>query len=228
MLCRSEDRRPSSSTHSLSQTLVESIRDSLSATLVSVSQGRLCSTTFQFLLPIPGSLLSASQESVIWRPRSLKAPWILIVDDSAVSRKLVRRNILRLIPEAEVQPLPPSPSSLSSFLRADRGVLLLQGSHDEPRQIQLREGPCSLSDWSSSSSFCLWSGSSTTCWWTTSLTPRRGPSGRGSSSRQKCASSPNTSPLLVRWPSLPSSLTSPFLLQASPETTTASPCLTSC
>jgi hypothetical protein len=88
-----------------SQTLVESIRDSLSATLVSVSQGRLCSTTFQFLLPIPGSPLGASLESAMWRPRSLRAPWILIVDDSAVSRKLVRRNILRLIPEAEVRPV---------------------------------------------------------------------------------------------------------------------------
>jgi hypothetical protein len=88
---------------------VESIRDSLSATLVSVSQGRLCSTTFQFNLPLPGYPLASPLEATMWKPRSLKAPWILIVDDSAVSRKLVRRNIVKLIPDAEVSSCLSSP-----------------------------------------------------------------------------------------------------------------------
>ena len=94
---------------------MESIRDSLSATLVSVAQGRLCSTTFQFNLPLPGYPLASPLETTLWKPRSLSAPWILIVDDSAVSRKLVRRNIVKLIPDAEVDCLSLDPLFLSSL-----------------------------------------------------------------------------------------------------------------
>lgn len=39
---------------------------------------------------------------ILFAYRSITSPWILIVDVSKVSRKLVRKNVLRILPDAQV------------------------------------------------------------------------------------------------------------------------------
>eukprot|EP00602_Paraphysomonas_sp_CaronLab_P001300 CAMPEP_0185022740 /NCGR_PEP_ID=MMETSP1103-20130426/5437_1 /TAXON_ID=36769 /ORGANISM="Paraphysomonas bandaiensis, Strain Caron Lab Isolate" /LENGTH=623 /DNA_ID=CAMNT_0027554955 /DNA_START=437 /DNA_END=2308 /DNA_ORIENTATION=+ len=94
------------------QTLVESIRDRLDATIASRSNGRLCSTSLKFSLP-----LGNREVEGMWKPRSMKSPWVLIIDDSKVCRKIVRANILRMLPMAQVEECATSKAAMTAVAR---------------------------------------------------------------------------------------------------------------
>ena len=95
------------------QTTVESIRDHLGGSISSISNSRLCSTTMRFVLPA-GKVHNLAS---VWRPRSVKAPWILIVDVSKVSRKLIKKNILRILPHAQIEECMSARSAMTSVAR---------------------------------------------------------------------------------------------------------------
>lgn len=77
-----------------------------------MSNGRLCSTVLHFDLPI-----SARGIEGVWKIRNRVRPFVLLVSNSKVSRKIISRQILEACPKAQVEECPNSNTAMNYVSR---------------------------------------------------------------------------------------------------------------